>query len=210
MTRGALRGVVCALALLAVGPPSALSATDGDGDGHPDAADNCPTIPNPGLQDHDRDGVGTACDDFDPRPGDCANPFNGTEGVDLLRGTTAGDSIRALAGDDTVLGFDSADCLSGGDGGDLLFGGEAGDRVGGGDDDDRLYGQEGGDFLSGGAGDDGIKGGGGTNRYFGRSGDDRIYADNGLAEQVNCGSGEDRARVDDADVVTGCERVTRS
>ena len=46
-----------------------ISATDGDGDGIPDATDNCPTIFNPvrpmdsGKQaDHDDDGVGDACD----------------------------------------------------------------------------------------------------------------------------------------------------
>jgi hypothetical protein len=45
------------------------SATDSDGDGIPDSADNCPSVFNPirpvdnGMQgDADNDGVGDACD----------------------------------------------------------------------------------------------------------------------------------------------------
>jgi hypothetical protein len=40
----------------------ASSQPDGDGDGVPDAEDNCPTVPNPAQTDTDGDGEGDACD----------------------------------------------------------------------------------------------------------------------------------------------------
>jgi hypothetical protein len=42
--------------------PATVSQADGDGDGVPDYADNCPTAGNPGQEDADRDLQGDACD----------------------------------------------------------------------------------------------------------------------------------------------------
>ncbi len=46
--------------------PPVLSAIDRDGDGTPDAADNCPLDINLTQSDEDGDGYGDACDDVDP------------------------------------------------------------------------------------------------------------------------------------------------
>lgn len=57
--RGTLRGVVTGT----VPPPP-----DGDGDGVPDATDNCPAVANPLQTDTDGDGIGDACDVVAPPP----------------------------------------------------------------------------------------------------------------------------------------------
>lgn len=41
---------------------------DADGDGVPDASDNCPLVANPDQADRDGDGIGDACDPLDGRP----------------------------------------------------------------------------------------------------------------------------------------------
>ncbi|OLC53750.1 MAG: hypothetical protein AUH92_05330 [Acidobacteria bacterium 13_1_40CM_4_69_4] len=46
-----------------------IGAPDGDGDGHPDSADNCPSVYNPDQADSDGDGIGDACDN-------CRTAFN--------------------------------------------------------------------------------------------------------------------------------------
>lgn len=43
-------------------PTSAPMPQDGDGDGVPDATDNCPGVTNPDQADDDSDGIGNACD----------------------------------------------------------------------------------------------------------------------------------------------------
>jgi hypothetical protein len=46
--------------------PTPTPMPDTDGDGIPDVSDNCPTIPNPGQEDCNNNGVGDACDAINP------------------------------------------------------------------------------------------------------------------------------------------------
>ena len=52
--------VAAVAAALAFAPTA--RAQDSDGDGFPDASDNCPTIANPNQADCDQDGIGNACE----------------------------------------------------------------------------------------------------------------------------------------------------
>lgn len=52
----------------------ANTIVDTDGDGIPDAQDNCPTVPNPNQQDSNGDGIGDACDTTNPMPPAFYNP----------------------------------------------------------------------------------------------------------------------------------------
>jgi hypothetical protein len=45
-----------------------LALPDGDGDGVPDASDNCPAVANPSQSDADADGIGDACEPPPPPP----------------------------------------------------------------------------------------------------------------------------------------------
>ena len=58
-TRAWFTSFAVAMSALALG---AALAQDSDGDGFPDASDNCPSIANPNQADCDQDGVGNACE----------------------------------------------------------------------------------------------------------------------------------------------------
>ena len=110
------------------------------------------------------------------------------------------ESVASGSGDDTLAG----------DGDDnLLDAGDGEDRVRGGAGDDIPMGGIGNDVVNGEDGDDVVWGNRGKDLLLGGSGDDLVDADDRRDEHVNCGSGEDVARVTDLDIVTDCEVATR-
>jgi Ca2+-binding RTX toxin-like protein len=65
--------------------------------------------------------------------------------------------------------------------------------------------------LSGGDGNDTIDGGSGNDFLNGHGGDDTINANDGFADRVTCGPGNDVANVDEFDILTDdCETVNRT
>jgi hypothetical protein len=60
-----------------------VTAPDGDGDGTPDASDNCPNVANPTQADADGDDLGDACDanSYPPAVGVQAGNADGNEGT---------------------------------------------------------------------------------------------------------------------------------
>jgi RTX calcium-binding nonapeptide repeat (4 copies) len=96
-----------------------------------------------------------------------------------------------------LVGYSTDDELIGTIGGDILLG-LAGDDV--------LVGAEGADCLLGQGGADRLRGGPGRDRLKGGKGDDVLRARDGARDLVNCGKGDDRAKLDRFDRPRGCER----
>lgn len=144
---------------------------------------------------------------------------DGFQGADCIDAGPDDDRVFAGPGDDRLIGGSGDDRLYGETDADRLFGGTGKDRLVGAAGRDRLAGGSGNDVLSGGddrdelfgeAGDDVLTAGDGRNLLDGGSGNDRIEARNGEVDDVRCGAGrKDRAIVDRADRVSGCERISR-
>lgn len=100
------------------------------------------------------------------------------------------------------------DALQGTSGKDVLLGHGGGDAVSGLGDNDCVKGHAGRDTLKGGAGDDRVVPGKGRDRSAAGKGDDTVNARDGRRDRVNCGAGDDLAKVDRKDKVSrNCERV---
>ena len=211
-----------------IGADEYVVPPDSDGDGVPDASDQCPQEPA-----HTASG----CPDqqFPAGPTDGDDVLSGDDLDNVICGLLGNDTIHGRGGNDTLWGdacndrakpvfaarvardgndrlFGDAgnDALYGAGGNDVLSGGSGKDKLYGGGGNDKLSGGGGNDTLSGGPGNDKLSGGPGVNRYSGGSGNDSIMARNGRKETVDCGAGKkDRATVDRKDRVKRCERVRR-
>ena len=109
--------------------------------------------------------------------------FGADDGDNRLVGTPFDDTICGLLGDDTIRG-----------------------RAG----DDTLFGDACGATSPSGGGDR-IYGGAGRDRIYGGAGDDDVDARDREQDVIDCGPGDrDSAKVDQADIVEGCEKVKRA
>jgi Putative metal-binding motif/RTX calcium-binding nonapeptide repeat (4 copies) len=78
----------------------------------------------------------------------------------------------------------------------------------GGEEQDNFTGSAAANVLTGGGGNDNLDGAGGQDTIVAGDGDDTVEARDGAADSVNCGVGNDSARVDPLDTVSGCETVS--
>ena len=210
-----------------IGADEWVEPPDGDGDGVPDASDQCPQQaaqtatgcpPTGPPEPTNGDDILTGDDQANTICGlGGSDGISGLGGNDLLFGDLCNDRSKiaaaqvASSGDDVLDGGDGNDVLYGAGGKDALRGGEGNDKLFGGDDNDILSGEGGKDALDGGAGNDKLTGGPAVNRYQGGSGNDKVNARNGKRETVDCGAGKkDSASVDKRDKVKGCEKVKRA
>ena len=138
---------------------------------------------------------------------DCIDAGSGDDrmvsgpGDDRLIGGTGDDRLQGEGDDDRQFGGAGKDKLVGGAGRDMLAGGTGNDVLSGGSDRDQLFGE---------AGNDTLRAGDGRNRLDGGAGNDRLESRNGEVDDVRCGRGtRDRAIVDRADRVSGCESISR-
>ena len=122
------------------------------------------------------------------------DPFEGTDGSQLLLDNAGGTHILANGGYDRVLGGEGDDHIEGGTASDDLYGEEGDDLIEGGMGHDRLFGGEGDDILDGGTGDDRLLGGEGDDTLTGGTGADifMFSPDHGTDTIVDFGDGGDR------------------
>ncbi len=124
--------------------------------------------------------------------------YAGTEGADIIKvlnpGNEGPSSLSGRGGNDVLVAEDFDDVVDGGAGDDTVEGGHGNDTVTGGAGRDTIYGDATSSHCS----------------WYSCKipfGNDTILARDGVADNVDCGIGTDRAVVDAIDVVSNCETV---
>jgi hypothetical protein len=155
-------------------------------------------------------------------------------GTQLPFDVSGPEQFNTAGGDDTIVAGPLADTVNAGAGNDRITGGPGADQLHGDAGDDTFTGLTNGDTVDGGAGTDvldlsAVAGGvsisldgvandgplgsnanvGAIEELRGTSSADLIDTRDGQADVVDCGAGNDTARVDDSDQVTSCETVER-
>jgi Ca2+-binding RTX toxin-like protein len=124
-----------------------------------------------------------------------------TAGVALAQ-----ERIFCPPGGGTCQGTEGPDDIIGSQGVDLIDAMGGADRVRGRGGDDVIIGGPGSDQIFGGAGNDVIVGGPGNDQIFGGAGNDTIDAQDGEADEIDCGRGTDTVLFDvELDQVVNCE-----
>jgi Ca2+-binding RTX toxin-like protein len=125
--------------------------------------------------------------------------YNGTAGVDRIKGGNdndtfwggaGGDVIDGQGGDDIALGGEGNDILTDLDGADVPKGGPGNDAIDAGPGDDIPMGNEGQDFINGGANDNETFAGPGDDFIIAGQGADAVFGDGG-DDWIEGGSGQD-------------------
>jgi len=112
--------------------------------------------------------------------------YNGTTGVDRVRGGNDNDTFWGLAGNDVIEGGSGADVALGGEGDDIITDLAGDDVPKGGPGNDAIDAGPGLDILMGGTGKDFTNGGANANETFGGDGDDFIM----LGESLDAAFGD--------------------
>jgi Ca2+-binding RTX toxin-like protein len=169
--------------------------------------------------------------------GNSNDTVNGTSGSDRIDVKGGDDVVKGGAGNDTLHLGPGTDKGYGQAGNDIVLGDETGaggdDLVSGGGGSDRLFGMAGDDIVRGDSGNDVVHGGDGKDVMIGGSGNDTldvaarhgasagdtfeggpgnddIFSRDGKRDDVDCGSGNDIAKVDSKDkVAANCEKVVK-
>lgn len=147
----------------------------------------------------------------------------GGSGNDTLKGGDSRDRIYGGSGNDTSDGENGNDLMAGGSGDDVQRGGAGNDLIFANAGVDQSFGGDGNDVLWALARSDVRPGPGGEvdqtgDALDGGAGNDRFHTRDGEVDRITCGDGNDRALLDEVDVITdataenpngSCEKVIR-